>query len=121
LRVLSNPAVQSRIKTNSADCALASNGILNSVESREVHHVLHAAHFVIKHGSMCHVAKLSCDLANVAEAEHREFAAGRANEPGNNAQESALPCSVLSEDEVELTGVELCRDIANRGKAPVKS
>ncbi len=117
LRILPDRPRQCWVEPHRLNRCAAATIASDPVQSGEVAEILHAAHLVVEQRGMRHVANVAAGGSR-SFAQDRNLAAGGMSKSGERAQQCGLPCSVVAENRVESSCVELGRDAAQRGEAP---
>ena len=120
LRVLADAPRKIGIEPDHAHRIAADLVVMNAVEPGEVAQILHAAELVVKQRRVAHVADAMRDLANFLRAQQSATALARLHQPGDDAQQRALPCSVVAQHDVQAPGRKAGRDAAQRGEPAKK-
>ena len=117
LRILADAPRQFGIEPDHPHRVAANLVVMNAVQASKVAQIFHAAQLVVEQRSVAHVANAVSNVANALGAQQGEAALARLHQPGNYAQQRALPCSVVAQHDIEASGCEAGRDAAKGGKA----
>src|SRR5258708_9562605 len=116
LRILSDGADETRIKSDRADDLRAARTIGDSIETGKVSKVLHPAHLVIKKRRMRHVTDLLANVAKPAGPKDRNLAARRLAESRQSAEQCSFAGAVIAENGIEFSARKFRSNSAQRSK-----
>src|SRR5205809_610407 len=66
---------------------------------------------------MRHVANLPANRFYLCRAEHSNVSAGGLRQTGDGAQQRRLPCTVVTDNDIEFAGIKLRRHPTQRGES----